>query len=214
MPEEWLSGNVAQGIGRKFGLSIAALDQFRADVKERVEILLGNHLASCFGLKRGKVVRALRIFAVKSMGVGVEHCAAVPPCCQINAVFICCVRLKFCPSHSGAFFISQKERIPAMDLAGTRQQNLKRILRRRSIRRSVPGRRSGGRFGADDWDDGQSEVSAWDAGADWGNDADDAGPDRPSDETGHSDVRIQPRAVPHSDGEMCPRISPKFSPSV
>lgn len=106
MPEEWLHGNVPQGIGRKFGLSVRALDTFRMHVRERVDVLMGRHLASCF----------------QFFGIGRKA----------------------------------KPIIPKLDLMGTREENLRRMIKRRSLAGDPSGLGAasglGTASGLDEWD--------------------------------------------------------------
>lgn len=58
VPSEWFSGSVAQSIGRKHGLSAAAVKDYTSQIRERWEDLNGG---GCFGGKRKKKIPELEL---------------------------------------------------------------------------------------------------------------------------------------------------------
>lgn len=52
VPEEWFSGSVAQTVGRKRGLSAQGVQEYKFQIRERWEGLLGNVGGGCFGPKK------------------------------------------------------------------------------------------------------------------------------------------------------------------
>lgn len=61
MPEEWFSGSVAQTVGRRRGLSAAAVHEYKSQLRERWEEILGSATGGCLGSKPDRKIPVLEL---------------------------------------------------------------------------------------------------------------------------------------------------------